>query len=125
MSIRSIDVLSVPVSDPARSLEFYVDTLGFELERDDQSVPGMRWVTVRPRGSRLKVTLVTWFETMPAGSLRGLVLASDNIATEFRRLSDAGVEFVQSPVERPWGIEAVFRDPDGNELVLQQSSPDA
>lgn len=120
MSIRSIELLSIPVSDPQRSLEFYVDKLGFELHRDDRSVPGMRWITVGPRGAGTKISLVTWFDTMPAGSLRGLVLGSENVVADFRRLTEVGVEFLQAPVEQAWGIEAVCRDPDGNELVLQR-----
>lgn len=122
LSILTIEILSVPVSDPERSLDFYVRKLGFELERNEESVPGMRWIIVRLQEAGLKVSLVTWFDTMPAGSLRGLVLGCADVEVEFERLRDAGVEFLQTPSKRPWGIEAVFRDPDGNELILQQSS---
>lgn len=66
------------------------------------------------------LTLVTWFGSMPAGSLRGLVLASTDLAADYRRLTGLGVDFDQPPTEQPWATEAVLRDPDGNELVLQQ-----
>jgi catechol 2,3-dioxygenase-like lactoylglutathione lyase family enzyme len=48
MPVNDVDVVSVPVSDPERARRFYVDTLGFELTRDDESIPGMRWIQCRP-----------------------------------------------------------------------------
>ena len=68
MTITGVQVLSLPVSDQDRARDFYVDVLGFELLRDAQMQPGLRWVQVAPRGAATSVTLVTWFETMPAGS---------------------------------------------------------
>jgi len=65
VKISGVGVVSVPVSDPERSKAFYVDQLGFELVRDDDSIPGIRWVQVAPRGSSTSLTLVTWFDTMP------------------------------------------------------------
>jgi catechol 2,3-dioxygenase-like lactoylglutathione lyase family enzyme len=50
MAVEYIAVVSVPVSDQERAKRFYVDTLGFELVRDDTSVPGMRWIQVAPPG---------------------------------------------------------------------------
>jgi catechol 2,3-dioxygenase-like lactoylglutathione lyase family enzyme len=116
-----VTVVSVPVSDQERAKSFYLDRLGFELVRDDASVPGLRWLQVKPAGSATSLTLVDWFDSMPAGSVRGLVLAVDNLAGEYERLSAHGVEFDTPPQQQPWGTEAVFRDPDGNEFVLQQA----
>jgi hypothetical protein len=65
------------------------------------------------------LVLATWFQTMPAGSLRGLVLVCDDLQREHARLVAAGVGFDQPPSERPWGHEAVLRDSEGNRLVLQ------
>ena len=67
MSIKQVAVVSVPVSDQERAKEFYVDALGFELQRDDTSVPGLRWLQVGPQGASTTLTMVTWFESMPAG----------------------------------------------------------
>jgi catechol 2,3-dioxygenase-like lactoylglutathione lyase family enzyme len=121
MAIEDVAVVSVPVSDQERAKAFYVDTLGFELRRDDASIPGLRWLLVGPRGAKTTLTLVTWFETMPAGSLRGLVLHSDDIDRDYAELVARGVEFEGPPVAQPWGRETVLKDPDGNELVLQQA----
>lgn len=114
-------VVSVPVSDQDRAKEFYVEKLGFELIRDDDSIPGLRWLQVVPRTGGTSLTLVTWFETMPAGSLRGLVLTSDDLARDCDQLAERGVEFERPLQEQPWGREAVVRDPDGNSFVLQQA----
>jgi catechol 2,3-dioxygenase-like lactoylglutathione lyase family enzyme len=119
--ISDVTVVSVPVSDQDRAKKFYTDTLGLRLLRDDDSVPGIRWVQVAPPGGGTALTLVTWFATMPPGSLRGLVLATGDLAAEYRRLRYRGVEFDQPPAEQPWATEAVLSDPDGNQLVLQQA----
>jgi predicted enzyme related to lactoylglutathione lyase len=121
MAVEQVAVVSVPVSDPERAKAFYVDKLGFEVRNDIQA-PEMRWIEVAPRGDNTTLTLVTWFDSMPAGSLRGLVLRSKDIESDFRQLSEKGVEFVGPPQTQPWGTDAVFRDPDGNQLVLQQAA---
>ena len=121
MAIEDIQVVSVPVSDQDRAKQFYVHLLGFTLVKDDTSVPGIRWISVAPSGGRVVLTLVTWFGTMPAGSLRGLVMRSGDIESDYQKLLARGVEFEGPPAVQPWGTETVFRDPDGNEFVLQQS----
>jgi catechol 2,3-dioxygenase-like lactoylglutathione lyase family enzyme len=117
MTITHIDLLSIPVSDQDRAKSFYCDTLGFELIRDNHMGPAQRWVQVGPKGAATSVTLVTWFETMPAGSLTGLVLRSDDVDADCERLRGQGVP-VEGPEKTPWGRQAILRDPDGNGLVL-------
>lgn len=119
-TVQSVAVVSVPVSDQERARSFYVDSLGMELVRDDSSVPGMRWIQVAPPGGGTQLSLVTWFESMPAGSLRGLVLRIADLQATYEALVAKGVEFEGPPTEQPWGIETVVHDPDGNGIVLQQ-----
>jgi catechol 2,3-dioxygenase-like lactoylglutathione lyase family enzyme len=121
MAVQEVIVVSVPVSDQERAKAFYVDTLGLELQRDDDSVPGIRWVQVAPEGGSTALTLVTWFESMAPGSLRGLVLRSSELQADYEALVAKGVEFDEPPQQQPWATEAVLRDPDGNSLVLQQA----
>jgi catechol 2,3-dioxygenase-like lactoylglutathione lyase family enzyme len=121
MAIQDVIVVSVPVSDQQRAKAFYVDTLGFELQREDDSIPGIRWVQVAPKGARTALTLVTWFDSMPAGSLQGLVLTSSSLQADYEQLMAKGVQFDGPPQQQPWATEAVLRDPDGNRLVLQQA----
>ncbi len=121
MTVKSVAVVSVPVSDQERAKAFYVDTLGLELVRDDSSIPGMRWIQVRPDREDTQFSLVNWFDTMPAGSLQGLVLTSDDLDEEYRQLRARGVEFDGPPQQQPWGMETVLHDPDGNQLILHQA----
>jgi catechol 2,3-dioxygenase-like lactoylglutathione lyase family enzyme len=121
MAVQGIRVVSVPVSDQERAKEFYVQKLGFELTRDDDSIPGLHWVQVTPEDGSTSLTLVDWFESMPAGSLQGLVLGIDDLESYCNGLLTRGVEFDRPLQEQPWGREAVIHDPDGNMLVLQQA----
>jgi catechol 2,3-dioxygenase-like lactoylglutathione lyase family enzyme len=120
MAVTDVAVVSVPVTDQERAKSFYVDTLGLEVVRDDSS-PGMRWVQVAPAGGGTSLTLVTWFDSMPAGSLRGLVLRTTDVRAEYEALVAKGVAFEGPPTRRPWGTETVLHDPDGNGIVLQQA----
>ena len=87
MAITHVKLLSVPVTDQDRAKDFYVDTLGFELIADNPMGPGQRWVQVGPKGAATSITLVTWFESMPAGSLTGLVLETDDLDAEVAALT--------------------------------------
>jgi catechol 2,3-dioxygenase-like lactoylglutathione lyase family enzyme len=121
MNITHVRVLSVPVSDQDRAKDFYLNTLGFELIADNPMGPDQRWVQVGPVGSSsgrgTSMTLVTWFDQMPAGSLSGLVLETDDVDGDCERLRAAGVE-VNGPRDEFWGRHATLRDPDGNGIVL-------
>ncbi len=121
MSITKVQLLSIPVSDQDRARDFYVGVLGFELVRDFQAGPEMRWVQVRPVGAETSMTLVTWFPSMPPGSLTGLVLETDDLEGDVARLRDRGVSFEGEIREAPWGRSIVLRDPDGNGIVLQMT----
>lgn len=122
MNISKIQMVSLPVADQDRARDFYVDTLGLELVRDNPMGEGQRWVEVAPAGSPTGITLVTWFPTMPAGSSKGLVLQTDDLDGDVTRLRDAGVK-VEGPQDAPWGSFATLDDPDGNGIVLAGPPP--
>jgi catechol 2,3-dioxygenase-like lactoylglutathione lyase family enzyme len=122
VSITQISVLSLPVTDQDRARDFYVDVLGLRLLRDDPMGPGMRWVQVAPPGAATSITLVTWFETMPAGSAKGLVLETDDLDGDVARLRERGVAIEGDVQEQPWGRFVTFDDPDGNGIVLQATA---
>jgi catechol 2,3-dioxygenase-like lactoylglutathione lyase family enzyme len=125
MALSNLEVVSVPVSDQERAKQFYVDKLGFTAQVDGSFGESMRWVMLRPPGSGTAITLVTWFETMPAGSLKGSVLGCDDLDKTLADLTARGVSFNEDEVqEAPWGRFKTFDDPDGNGWVLQQSNPD-
>jgi len=117
--INRLDVVSIPVSDQDRAKAFYRDVLGFEELADVQMGPGQRWVQLAPKGSPTSVTLVTWFDSMPAGSLRGLVLHTAELEAEVAAIRAKGIE--TSAIEtQSWARFVTLSDPDGNGLVLQQ-----
>jgi hypothetical protein len=71
VAVQDVTVISVPVSDQQRAKAFYVETLGFELQREDDSIPGIRWVQVAPKAGTTALTLVTWFDSMPPAPCEG------------------------------------------------------
>ena len=119
MAITHLDLASVSVADQDRARAFYVDGLGFALVRDNPYGEGMRWIRVAPPGAATSVALVTWFPTMPPGSVKGLVLACDDVDATYEELARRGVPFAGPIQEAPWGRFATFDDPDGNGWVLQ------
>jgi catechol 2,3-dioxygenase-like lactoylglutathione lyase family enzyme len=125
MAITHLQLISLPVSDQDRSRDFYVDVLGFDLVRDNPIGPGQRWVQVAPKGARTSITLVTWFPTMPPGSVRGTVLETDDLDGDAAALAAGGVTIEGGIQEQPWGRFVTFDDPDGNGIVLQETSVDA
>lgn len=124
MAVTHVEVISVPVSDQDRAKSFYTEKLGFCADMDSLFGEGMRWVMLRPPGGGTAITLVTWFETMPAGSLRGAVLGCDELEQTLADLEARGLTFNEDEVqEAPWGRWKTFDDPDGNGWILQQSNP--
>jgi predicted enzyme related to lactoylglutathione lyase len=121
---------TVYVLDQDEAKAFYTEKLGFTV-RNDVSMDGFRWLTVGPE-SQPDVDIIL----MPAGSnpesgeqMRALVskgalgpgvLATDDCHQTYKELSAKGVEFIQEPADRPYGIEAVFRDNSGNWFSLTQ-----
>jgi catechol 2,3-dioxygenase-like lactoylglutathione lyase family enzyme len=125
MAITHVQLLSIPVSDQDRSRDFYVDVLGFELLSDTRMGPDMRWVMLGLPGAQTAITLVTWFETMPAGSLKGLVLETDALDADLAALIARGVPVPGGVEDAPWGRFVQFDDPDGNGIVLQETATQA
>jgi catechol 2,3-dioxygenase-like lactoylglutathione lyase family enzyme len=122
MSLPHLSVISIPVSNPDVSKDFYVDALGFEVEMD-QSSPAMRWVMLRLPGAETAITLTTWFETMLPGSLRGTVLSVPDIDATAADLRSRGLIDEDAEIESaPWGRWVTMEDPDGNGWVVQQDA---
>ena len=123
MSITHIQLFSVPVTNHDRARTFYVDRLGFDLISDRPMGPDGRWVQVAPKGAQTSITLVSGFETMPPGSVKGIVLETDDLVADVAALRDRGVEIEGDVEEAPWGRWVTFDDPDGNGIILQATAP--
>jgi catechol 2,3-dioxygenase-like lactoylglutathione lyase family enzyme len=133
--ITNLSHATVYVLDQDEAKAFYTDKLGFEV-RDDVRLEGFRWLTVGPKTQPdLRLVLMPigsgpTTDEQDAQSLRALVtkgaigvgvLHADDCQATFQELSARGVEFVQEPTERPYGVEAVFRDNSGNWFSLTET----
>jgi catechol 2,3-dioxygenase-like lactoylglutathione lyase family enzyme len=117
-----IVAVSVPVSDQEQARDYYVDTLGFELQVDNAWREGMRWIEVAPEGSATSLMLVSWSESLLPSLYRVIVIATDDIQAIYEELVAKGVFFDLPPTELSSGTQAMFRDPDGNALVFWERS---
>jgi catechol 2,3-dioxygenase-like lactoylglutathione lyase family enzyme len=132
--IRKLNHVNVFVLDQDRAKQFYTETLGLE-ERSDTVLDGFRWLTVGPRDQPDLAILLAYpappmfseedAQTVRAlvakGSLGGGVFQTDDCRATFEELSAKGVRFLQEPADRPYGVEALFRDDSGNWFSLTQS----
>ena len=125
---------TVWVLDQDRALRFYTEKLGFEVTTDADMGGGARWLTVQaPKQSDLHLVLANPGPPMLAeedgkvirelvakGAMGAGVMRTDDVRATYEELKAKGVEFVQEPAERPYGIEALFRDDSGNWFSLTQ-----
>jgi predicted enzyme related to lactoylglutathione lyase len=125
------------VTDQNEALDFYTQKLGMEV-RQDATLPEMgdfRWLTVGPANQPdIDIVLMPIpgppiMDDATAQDVRTLVgkgfagtvfLTTDDCHAEYQRLVERGVEFVEKPEQRPYGIDAGFRDPSGNHIRLTE-----
>ena len=141
--IKGMEHVALSVSDLDRSLAFYTELIGLEVIRIIESGPemGLGRVNGLP-GSAARIahlsagpTMLELFEyTDPRGrplaaersqADHGFIHAgftSDDVRGDYRRLVEAGVEFLGEPVEyRPDVWIVYFYGPDGEVCELRQS----
>jgi catechol 2,3-dioxygenase-like lactoylglutathione lyase family enzyme len=125
------------VHDQDEALAFYTDKVGLEV-RADVTVPEMgnfRWLAVAPAGQQ-EVAIVLMaipgppvMDAETADQIRNLMakgfagtifLTTDDVQASYEELKGRGVDFVEQPEERPYGIDSAFRDPSGNNIRLTQ-----
>ena len=125
------------VHDQNEALQFYTKNLGMEV-RADVTLPEMgdfRWLAVGPAGQPDVAIVLMAIPGPPvmdpdtADEVRSLMakgiagtifLTTDDCQASYEQLKSRGVEFVEPPEERPYGIDSSFRDPSGNHLRLTQ-----
>ena len=125
------------VHDQDEALAFYTQKLGWEVRVDATlaELGNFRWLTVGPVGQPDFAVVLMAVPGAPivddetAGQIRTLMakgfagtmfLTTDDCRASFEDLQARGVEFTEEPTERPYGIDAGFRDPSGNALRLTQ-----
>jgi uncharacterized glyoxalase superfamily protein PhnB len=125
------------VHDQDEALDFYTQKLGFEV-RSDVTLPELgdfRWLTVGPAGQPdFAITLMAIpgapvmdpetaeqvKDLMAKGFAGTVFLTTEDCQASYEELKRRGVEFSEAPEERPYGIDAGFRDPSGNSFRLTQ-----
>jgi len=117
--INHISIISIPVSDQGRAKSFYMDTLGFDLVIDNQTET-IRWIQLVPPGGGTSISLTTWLDDYPPGTVRGNLLEVDDLATTKQELNSRGLTFTGDDQHTPWGIFAAFEDPDGNRWSMHE-----
>lgn len=118
--ITHISVAVMYVSDQQKSVDFYVDKLGFTKTTDAEMWPGARWVEVTPPGGQTSITIHSAADFgRKAGEGAYLTFACDDIASTLQQLRAAGVT-VTDPVEEPWGTYIKATDPDGHEVMISK-----
>jgi predicted enzyme related to lactoylglutathione lyase len=125
------------VNDQEEALAFYTEKLGWEVRADVTlaEMDNFRWLTVGPPNQEdFAVVLMAIpgppvFQEDTAEMLREVVsrgvaapifLSTDDVQADYEALKARGVEFVDAPEERPYGIDSSFRDPSGNHFRLTQ-----
>lgn len=129
--ITNVSLVSVWVKDIDESIAFYTDVLGFVTKTDVMLGDDFRFATVaHPDHPELELHLTTpsrplsddliaaMQRAQAEGGLPGVGLCVDDCRKTYETLVARGVEFIQAPEDRPYGVEALMRDNSGNWMVL-------
>jgi catechol 2,3-dioxygenase-like lactoylglutathione lyase family enzyme len=132
--IKRMSHVSIYVEDQERALAFYTQKLGLVV-RTDVTMDDFRWLTLgTPTQPDLEVvlmqpkpgfmfdeqTIATLTELRRKGAFGPGVWSTDDCRKTYAELKARGVEFMSEPAEKPYGIEATFRDDSGNWFSLTQ-----
>jgi catechol 2,3-dioxygenase-like lactoylglutathione lyase family enzyme len=125
--IGAITLVIIPSADQDRSIEFYVDSLGFEKRTDVPFGDKYRWVEVYPPTGTTGIALAPPRPGDPTAVQTGITLDTDDIDATHAELRSRGVD-VDAEVARmgdPVPPMFWFRDPDGNTLLIVESAPES
>jgi catechol 2,3-dioxygenase-like lactoylglutathione lyase family enzyme len=133
--IQGLGIVTVWTFDQQRTKAFFTEKLDFEV-RSEVSMGEMTWVTVSAKEQQgVELALMSLdgpgLDPESAEALKKLVgkgvmgagaFRTDDCRGDYETFRARGVEFLQEPQERPYGIEAIFRDDSGNWYSLTQRS---
>lgn len=135
--IRKMSHATIFVDNQNEALEFYRDKLGFKVHTDAMVGEDFRWLTMctndqpdfeiillepKPGMMMDEETTKQLRTVMQKGVLGAGVFNTDDCRKTYEELTARGVQFLSPPAERPYGIEAVFKDNSGNWFSLTQPS---
>lgn len=125
-----VTLISIPVRDQEKALQFYTEKLGF-LKKKDMPLGGEnRWITLvskdwqdgpelllEPAPNHFEPSKVYQDALMEAGYPYTQFDVED-VATEYERLIKIGVEFSAKPTKMGTVKYAIFNDTCGNNIQL-------
>lgn len=126
----------VNVQDQAKMLQFFEETLGFEVMTNAPYGENSRWIEVRPPGAETYLVIAPADPDVHAvireklGPMSNIWFACDDLDMTFAQLKDKGVTFPVEPSPAPWDPSgntrwAQFSDPEGNLYGLsRRETPD-
>ena len=124
-----IYVTSVPVEDQEKALKFYTQKLGF-VKKKDVPLGEYKWLTVVSPEEQSGVELLLepmafepaklYQQSLKEAGIPWTSFAVDDVESEYKRLSDLGVEFSITPREAGTVMIAVLDDTCGNYIQLMQ-----
>jgi catechol 2,3-dioxygenase-like lactoylglutathione lyase family enzyme len=133
--ITALSHTTVWVLDHDEALEFYTESLGFEV-RVDERMDDFRWLTLGPPSQPDHQLILLepgppMMDADTAEQVKGLVakgvlgsgvFRTDDCRATYAELSERGVNFLSEPAERFYGVEATLRDNSGNWFSMTQPS---
>ena len=133
--IKRMSHATIFVNNQEEALNFYRDKLGFAVHTDAMIGEDFRFLTLNareqpdfeiilmePKAGMLmdEATATQLRAIIDKGVLGAGAFHTDDCHATYEELKSKGVEFVSEPAERPYGIEAVFKDNSGNWFSLTQ-----
>jgi catechol 2,3-dioxygenase-like lactoylglutathione lyase family enzyme len=128
-----IEVVTVPVSDIDRAIDFYAEKVGYNVDIDYRISDDLRLVQLTPPGSACSIHLGKGTVDMEPGSIDGVFLVVRDVRAASAELVERGVdvgevqvfdEGAYRPAEEGENLDLVgcvfFSDPDGNRWCVQQ-----
>lgn len=131
---QHLALTSVLVDNYDSAIDFYVNTLGFNLIEDSTLEPASgslaekRWVVVMPNGASESGLLLAQAANpeqkesvgRQCGGRVFLLLNTDDFWRDYHRYKERGVKFLELPREESYGTVVVFKDLSGNKWDLIQ-----
>jgi catechol 2,3-dioxygenase-like lactoylglutathione lyase family enzyme len=128
-----LEVVTIPVSDQDRAIDFYAGKVGFEVDIDHRISDELRLVQLTPPGSACSVHLGTSTVNMEPGSVDGVFLVVQDLRAAHAELLERGVDVGELLVFEAGSYREAregenldlvgcvfFSDPDGNRWCVQQ-----
>jgi catechol 2,3-dioxygenase-like lactoylglutathione lyase family enzyme len=114
-----LELIAVPVADVDRSIAFYRDQVGFNLDYDHTVNDTLRFVQLTPPGSACSIAIGRGLNDKAPGSVAGLQLVVADATAARTELVARGVD-ASEVQDYPWGRFTFFSDPDGNGWAVQE-----